>query len=96
MLIMAIPAKIKELPNSFNPIIVPKYVSIPPTDAPRTRAGENTPPKKPRLRHIIVTKSFRHKIENIKYGVYELSRNPTIVSPPSPRTSGTNPPTNPY
>ena len=61
----AIPASIKEDPKVPTPIIFPMYVKIPPTDAPRTKAGENTPPKKPMLRQTTVTNNLRNKI-NIK------------------------------
>ena len=59
-------------------------VNMPPTDAPKTSAGENTPPKKPKLRQITVTKSFRKSIMNKKPRENELSKIPTIVLPPNP------------
>mgnify|MGYP007000050312 CR=1 len=36
----AIPASIREEPNIPIPMEFPMYVKIPPTDAPRTKAGE--------------------------------------------------------
>ena len=50
----AIPASIRES-KLLIPIIDPIYVKIPPKAAPKTNAGENTPPKKPMLRQITVT-----------------------------------------
>ena len=67
-------------------------VNMPPTDAPKTSAGENTPPKKPKLRQITVTKSFRKSIVNKNPKENELSKIATIVLPPKPRISGKNPP----
>ena len=63
----AIPARISEDPNIPIPIKFPIYVKIPPTDAPRTKAGENTPPKKPMLRHTTVTINLRIKTRIIKF-----------------------------
>ena len=41
----AIPAKTSESPRVSKPIKLPKTVNMPPTDAPKTSAGENTPQK---------------------------------------------------
>ena len=59
----AIPASTKEDPKVPTPIIFPMYVKIPPIDAPRTKAGENTPPKKPMLRQTTVTNNLSNKIK---------------------------------
>ena len=91
----AIPASIRESPKLVIPIIDPIYVKIPPKAAPKTRAGENTPPKKPMLRQVTVTTSFNTSMQTIKDKVYDRSIIPTIVSPPNPRTSGMKPPTTP-
>ena len=69
---------------------------MPPTDAPKTSAGENTPPKKPKLRQITVTKSFRKSTMNKNPRENELSKIPTIVLPPNPRISGKKPPKKPH
>ena len=91
----AIPANIKESPKLLNPRVVPKYVRMPPKAAPKTKAGEKTPPKKPMLRQITVTTSLRNSTQAIKENVKDLSMIPTIVSPPSPKTSGIKPPIKP-
>ena len=92
----AIPASTREDPNNSIPIEFPRYVKIPPTDAPRTKAGEKTPPKKPMLRHVTVTNNFSIKIRIIKFIEYFSFKTPLIVSPPSPSISGINPPSNPH
>ena len=74
---------------------LPKIVNIPPIDAPKTSAGENTPPKKPKLKQTTVTKSFRKSITNKKPSENELSKISTIVLPPNPRISGKKPPKKP-
>ena len=61
----AIPASIREDPNIPMPIEFPMYVKIPPTDAPRTKAGENTPPKKPILRQTTVTNNLSNKMKKL-------------------------------
>ena len=63
----AIPASIREDPNIPIPIEFPMYVKIPPTEAPRTKAGENTPPKKPILRQTTVTNNLSNKIKIKKF-----------------------------
>ena len=88
----AIPANINASPNWFIRKLFPIYVSMPPMAAPKTNAGEKTPPKKPILKQITVTKSININIIVIKPSVKFLSSKPTIVSPPRPKTSGTNPP----
>ena len=92
----AIPASIREDPNIPIPIEFPMYVKIPPKDAPRTKAGENTPPKKPILRQTTVTNNLSNKIKIKKSTEYWLLRTPLIVSPPSPNISGINPPRTPH
>ena len=62
----AIPAKTNESPKESTPKLLPKRVNIPPSAAPRTSAGENTPPKKPRPKQATVTVSFRDRIKNKK------------------------------
>ena len=62
----AIPAKIKESPKEIIPNWLPVSVKIPPIAAPRTSAGENTPPKNPKPKHAIVTISLRKSIINRK------------------------------
>ena len=62
----AIPAKTRESPKVSIPKILPKRVNIPPSAAPKTNAGENTPPKKPRPRQATVTASLRERIINKK------------------------------
>ena len=71
---------------------LPKIVNIPPIDAPKTSAGENTPPKKPKLKQITVTKSLRVSITIKNPSENELPNISTIVFPPNPRISGKNPP----
>ena len=66
----AIPASINEDPNIPTPIVFPMYVKIPPIDAPRTKAGENTPPKKPILRQTTVTNNLSNKTNIKKYNEY--------------------------
>ena len=63
-----------------------------PIDAPSTRAGEKTHPKKPKLRHITVTNNLRISIRTRNFKESELFKIFSIVSPPSPKISGTNPP----
>ena len=92
----AIPASIKEEPNISIPTEFPINVKMPPNDAPRTKAGENTPPKKPMLRQTTVTNNLSDKIRIKKSNEYWLLRIPLIVSPPSPSISGINPPSTPH
>ena len=68
---------------------------IAPTLAPKTNAGENTPPKKPMLKQITVTHNLKTKIINKNAKEYEFANIPSIVSPPNPKISGIIPPHKP-
>jgi hypothetical protein len=91
----AIAAKIRESPNILIPSRDASTVKIAPMLAPKTSAGEKTPPKKPILRQIIVTNSLKIRIINRNDNEYEFASIPSIVSPPNPRISGIKPPHKP-
>ena len=60
-----------------------------PALAPTSKAGENTPPKKPKPSETDVAKIFPIKIIRAKYRTYSPDTAPRTVLVPKPITSGT-------